>query len=134
MLETEIAAQSYIENPDPKLRSTALEVILFYWKAPRSVVSRCEELASSDPDDDVREAAFACISDVYRNSNDKKIGTLFARLVLDEEIPKKLRKSAYFNLVIIAGLSREKRINILKPDFVFPEAVDWQFVQSFMKK
>lgn len=132
MRESQIVAESYVDDPSPQLRSTAIEIILFYWKAPGAIVKRCEELACNDPDMDVREAAFACISDIYKNSNDKRIGKLFASLVSDESLPIKLRRSAYLNLTTITGWPREKRINIVRPGFKFPEDVDWSFVQSYM--
>src|SRR5207237_625300 len=116
----------YLNNPDPRLRLAALKMSSFYWRRPPGFALLCERVAVEDPDLDVREMAVLSLGASYRGTYDPRIGSLLAGVVHDEKLSAKCRRSAYQALFSL----REK----LFPNFfsfLFPEDVDWAFVDSF---
>ena len=133
MRESRAIAESYLSHRERELRCTALSILCKYWKPDKSFEEACERLVFHDPDVEVRSLALACLACCYSGSDDHRIGRLAARLVLDESAPHGLRRAAHLALFTIRGMPTKALLNACSSRFRFPEDVDWEFVDTFLR-
>lgn len=145
LLGVQATAIRHLDNPDPKVRVVAIEVLFFHWgcKSDPDFRASCERLAFHDPDEMVRAVALASLGDLYCGTGDRRIGRLLASLVHDETESPKLRENAYVGLHYLQGatpplprrvtLPRGAELRgVVKLADSFPENVDWSFVDGFL--
>ena len=132
MEQSRMIAESYLDHPDPMLRQAALLAIMHEWKPDEEFVRRCESLLCEDPDVGVQSVAMSCLASCFKGSDDTRIGRLTARLVYDNTNEVRLRRAAYASLFTIRGMPSKLVVQATSPTFLFPEEVNWEFVDSFL--
>lgn len=125
-------AEEYLRHSSWKLRLVSIWIIRTVWNADEHLTKICEKLAFNDPHPQVREVALSTLACCFRGTNDRRIGTLLARIVHDASLPGGFRESAYHGLFVLRGLSG--RDVPMPGTYAFPEDVDWSFVDSFLRE
>src|SRR5262249_4342412 len=91
MRTTEEESYRCLADPDPTIRQVALHLVVRYWPNREKAAERCEHLATTDSDPDVRESAVQGIGACYAHSRDARISKLLATVALDESEHDKVR-------------------------------------------
>jgi hypothetical protein len=127
-LQDSEAAARALGDADPHRRHYALYVLVKHWKLGPNYREECARLAGADPDEEVRQNAILALADSYRETNESRIGRLFARLVCSEQEPRNVRHCAYLGLLIL----RWGTVRPFVPEERFLQEADWAFVHSFL--
>lgn len=135
MLKDRNAAESYLTHSDPSIRVCALCLMTDYWDPTQYSIEMSVRMALGDPDSKVRGVAVACLGKRYAGTNNREVGRLLARLVVDGASPLEERTGAYTALFALRGLPIESWPRYPAgplAHFDFAEDVDWSFVSSFL--
>jgi hypothetical protein len=116
---------------NPKLRQAALFALYDHWGLSETLLPTFERMLREERDDTVRGMALLNLTDLYRDTDDKRIGSLLAAFVRDKGLPIGFRTSAYSALYGLRGLSSDCWPRTYSPEWKFPDNVDWSFVDSF---
>ncbi|SRR5579875_1172457 len=130
MLESRAKTERYLDDPNPKNRCIAICLIDHHWGPDERFAIKCEKLIREDSDPEVRGCAVSCLGAYYGESNDVRIGRLFAELVFEESEPTLVREAAYRALFSLRGLPIVFWPSLSR--FRFPDDVDWVFVRTFL--
>ena len=128
--QNEAIAMEHLRHPKAKYRFAALDLIDWKWGVTQEVADICEELVVSDPDVSVRGLAAVRLGGYYSRSGNLRVGDLLARIVCKESENPQVRQSAYRALYWLP----EEFIWLPPLDFRFPNDVDWEFVDSFVRQ
>jgi hypothetical protein len=135
MLQDRADAERQLNNPDWKIRMTALSILQLHWEAVGEVdfADRCEDVGLHDVHPQVRSCAFMTLGVCYESTNDRRIGKLLAQVVLDESQPSQARRGAYLGLYYLCGRRFRWAGALSDPPAILriPEEVNWVFVRSF---
>jgi hypothetical protein len=114
---------------EPRLRRLALFAVLGPWcrSVGHSQDRRIEEMATADPDDNVRSAALIVLGSLFSGSRDRRIGALLAAVTLNEDEQFECRRSAYSGFLDLHGAPS----GVGLPQF--PETVDWELLRSYLR-
>jgi hypothetical protein len=129
MLRSCKATWDYLTHPDARARLGALAMIRDYWKPTADFAQLCEKMACEDDDLNVRCIALNCLISCYYGTWDVRIGRWLAGVVRDETQPPMFRKLAYTMLFTVRAIAEHPHAHTLR----FPEQVDWEFVNSFLR-
>lgn len=132
LLENRALAMQYLNNPEPKHRIAALDILASHWKPDELLSAKCEEMALHDTDNQVRAVALTTLACCYQSSNNVRIGRMMADIVCDAAASDNVRIAAYRSLFRISGLPVDRWPDPMR--FQFPGDVDWEFVKSFQSK
>lgn len=126
-------ASSYLSSDDPSKRVAALSVLRTVWPDWQPSLVTYSRVMMNDQSLEVREVAAECLVGLCSGTGDPRIGKLFASIVYDESIPVSLRAIAYNGLFELRGLPQDvwPSVRELEEGGVFPDDVDWNFVESF---
>ncbi len=129
MLKSKRVAGQFLRSDSPNLRRAAIQVLAWRWRVrPKTDNAiRIREMATHDPDDEVRREALSWIGLIYGGTDDVVIGELLAKTVLDESEKIAIRERAYDGLDFLRW--RLPQTSALTR---FPEVVDWSYVNSFL--
>jgi len=137
MLQDRKEAERQLKHPDWTVRCTALSILEHHWEAASDAdfAQRCEELGLRDIHPQVRSNALRSLGVCYENTNDLRIGTLLAQVVLDEMQAPEARRGAYLGLYHVRGRCFQWPRDLNDPPTVLriPEDIDWSFVKSFCR-
>jgi len=133
LVQEEHITIQHFNHPKPKYRVAALILLDIGWGLTQEVADRCEELAHSDPDANVRGVAVGMLARYYMMSGNLRIADMLARFVCDEKEDPGVRKAAYWSLFTLeeTPTSVLERPSILA--FQFPTDVNWVYVDSFLR-
>lgn len=109
MLQSLESAERFIDDEDPRIRVTALDIILRHWGVSKTLVERCKAIVLEDSDAEVRQVALLCIGRYYDNTDESSVLMLLAKIVGDETAAADVREVAYEQLCRIAGKRKRKR-------------------------
>jgi hypothetical protein len=133
MLKSRETTESYLTDADPKARYAALLLLTHQWAPPtEQFAMTCEQMALRDTDATVRAIALTCLGNCYASTDDRRIGAVIATLVRTESEDYKVRRSAYGALFSVGGVPIESWPDL--DGLRFPDDVDWQFVNTFLKE
>jgi HEAT repeat protein len=90
-----------ISDPNPKCRRAALYIAINQWQIKEDIAQQCEQMALSDADEEVRQAALGGLGHCFSRSKNARIGHLLARIIRDPDQPEKRRTRAYTALMSI---------------------------------
>jgi hypothetical protein len=128
MMENYERTKDNLTHVDPRARLGALFLLRDYWGAPPGFPELCEQFAFADEDLQVQSGGLSSICGCYYGTHDVRMGKLLAGIVRDDKRPMMIRRIAYLGLFALRGI--KNRPNIY--GFMFPQEIDWQFVNSFM--
>ncbi len=133
-IDSEQAIQ-WLEDPDPEKRVTALSVLQHHRNREPWFFEKCEQMAFEEGEKTVRDSALGGLGTLYEGTNDVRLGRRLAGIVHCQSEPILRRYVAYNNLFRLRGLSWDTWPIMTKPwgKFVFPDDVDWLFVNSFLR-
>jgi hypothetical protein len=132
MRESCAVTEAYLEHPDPRLRRAAMLALAHHWNADDQFRETYERIALHDPDPSVRALAVSRVGASYFHTDNRRIGEVIARLLLDERNARDIRAAAYLALFNIRGMPPQVYPEIASDNFRVPEDVDWEFVKSFL--
>jgi hypothetical protein len=124
---SEEAAEQCLDHPEANIRSAAIRVLAFKWKAPQRLANKLETILANDPVISVRCDAAGTLACCFRHTNDSRIGRLLADIVFDESAPMELRRAAYQGLFMIREVPRELLFKLARNWSKF----DFEFVNTF---
>jgi hypothetical protein len=130
MLASKDASVCYLHHENPCLRKAAIALLLDHWCCVPEFASTLRRLAVEDPDPTVQEMSLIVMGSSSSGLRSPSLARFFSRIVLDERMASKVRLCAYNLLFQIDGLpsSSWPTIRALRGQFVFPDDVDWAFV------
>lgn len=132
MLESNEATSAYLNDSRPAFRQAALSLLVDYWPRSRNLIALCEQIAFTDLSIEVRSDAILHLGGLYSGTSDPRPGRLLADLVKSEQELTKVRKAAYFSLLLIRDTSPDRWPD---PDtFRIPGDIEWDFVESFFRE
>jgi hypothetical protein len=117
-----------LRDTNPMTRRAALCILEDIWEAVSDVAFAriCEELAMADPDPLVQGFAFMILGRCYEQTQDRRIGNLLAKVVLDDSRHSDARLGAYIGLHCVRGL--RPTLFLQKASFNVPNDFDREFV------
>jgi uncharacterized protein (UPF0147 family) len=138
-----------LNDPNWQIRFNALKQI----KLTNDIVSLVSDIALSDESEQVRALACSKLSEIDSAKLHSEICEFLAKIVATASSPAKVRKSAYWALERLNPSSEDKQVDSPDPSliekiriakmivsrinrtvsFVFPDDVDWDFVNSFLE-
>jgi hypothetical protein len=131
MMESEERTLDSLNDPNPNLRRAAIGLALNHWELTASVADRCEHIAETDADVDVRIAAVGALANFYHGTKNLRVAHLLASIVRDSTQHMNLRVVAYFSLVMLQGGGLSQH---LPEKLTFGlESVDWSLVEKYYK-
>lgn len=122
-------AYRYLNHHDPKIRFAALTLVWINDWITEEIADISEEMALSDPDENVRGQAIIGLTSFYDGTNNSRIGRFLAKIVCNEDEGTAVRKVAYRSLFLMP-----ESIRLPLPaatGFRFPADVDWALVRKF---
>jgi hypothetical protein len=131
MLESRVATEAFLVHPDPKRRCAAIDVLCYHWDRDEAFTLQCIALATKDPDTEARSLALILLGSSHRGSNDQRVVKALVSTVRDENAPVRCRKSAYAALWFLRGVPAPGPPDVFDATFIFPDNVDWTFVNTF---
>lgn len=136
MLNSREAAEQGLSDRDPAVRLVAISVLGSQWNCDALFAEKCEGMAISDPDDDVRATALNYLALFHGETANHRITKFYAAVVRDTSESTKVRTVAYQCLFTLRGVPPRFRptIKILQRQFRFPEDVDWEFVDGILAR
>jgi hypothetical protein len=120
---------TFLDDPDPAQRKTALHVAMLYWKGDESLQSRIMKAAKDDVDVEVRTGAAQAMWAFHRVNPSRSLQTFLASIVRDETEEHEVRKAAYYTLLLT--MDRAQHTGPLSIRLRFPEDVDWSLVDDY---
>jgi hypothetical protein len=122
--------EELLNSPDGNLRCAALCLLdMRNWTG--NLASRCQSLAITDPDANVRGVAVLVLRKRYAEIGASRIGALFAQIVLNSHEQMMIRRAAFRAVLEIRGVplhAKEWRQS-LQSDF--PAIADLDYVKSW---
>jgi hypothetical protein len=132
------SAVQQVGHASPTVRSAALALLALYWEATSEdwFAQLCETMGLTDPDQAVRSIALSLVGSCHRNTHDRRVGELLARVVLDDEQPSESRRAAYLGILYLIGHRPAWLDATTDPPtpFQFPDDVKWAIVNRFAPK
>jgi hypothetical protein len=130
MLSNQEETLKYLTDPNPNLRQVALRLADWHWNITDMLAPVYEEMALTDPDDEVRESAMRALATCYRATKDVRIGRLLAILVRNEDLAASVRVIAFASLVRVHG-----SLDYSGKAPSIPQClgdIDWDFVEQYL--
>lgn len=103
MLSSQEETLKYLSAANPDLRQAALRLAYRHWNITDMLATVYEEMALTDPDDEVRETAMGALGTCCRGTKDPRIGHLLAATVRNEGLAVGTRVTAYASLIRLHG-------------------------------
>jgi len=122
----------FLIHPNPKRRKAALTIAYRHWKITKLLASTYEDMAISDSDPGVRNAALRALGTCYHETKDGRIGHLLASIARDQRLPEESRLTAFTSLLRLHG-NMEYGVTRGKSPLV-PQSlheIDWEFVDEY---
>ena len=136
MTESQGSAAAFLRHPKKDVRRAALSALSLYWK--RDPTDDCaaviKDVALNDSEPVVRAIALVVLGGFYKNTQDPKIGRLFAECIADDTESTALRKAAYGALCSLCGREDLKFVEREgeSPRLFRYSDIDWGLVNRFL--
>lgn len=132
-LEARPDVELLLTNPEPEIRKTALKVLTSYWYLD-DYWETARDFLEHDPDADCRaEGAFA-LGVLRRDTGDRKILAVLAKVVKDENEGESVRITAYQAMRSIVQFDIEEHKRWMREGFTFEKDVNWAFVDACLEQ
>src|ERR1700723_442775 len=109
---SEAALLSLLGNEEAIVRYNAI-IALGFDRGIRSAAPILKKIATSDPDEDCRDAAVSVLGNIFQNTKDREVLSILGSLALSDA-DEIIRRSAYKAALIVYGVSREEHLSLLQ--------------------
>lgn len=133
LLRSRAATEASLDDPDPKLRWAAVILMTHHWGLTEEFLSKCEEMAFNDSDQQVRSGAISWLGALFNGTGNRRIGKLLASIVCNNSERYTTRVSAYRSLLRVNGASGETVFRESLVNLRIPEDINWELVESCQK-
>jgi hypothetical protein len=117
-----------LTNPNPGIREVAVQLAYRHWGLT-TLASVYEQMARSDPSQEVKETAIRAVGTCYARTKNPRIGRLLAEIVRDPELILGIRLTAFVSLLRVHRNLDYTGKSPLVP--VCLEDIDWEFVDAY---
>jgi hypothetical protein len=135
MLESDDVTRKCLSDDNPKLREAAVQLLCEHWEPSSASLGIIEKMATSDPNEDVRDTAMRALGTCYKRTKDRRIGHLLAATARNHANSDSLRLTAFMSLLRVHGLL-DYATDYAGKSPVVPvslQEVDWQLVEDYFR-